>query len=155
MPKQVSALLCVVEPDIEEFLTNQIKGVLPSGAALAVLCVKTLDEIMILSSNLRFGVAFILLNNIIVPPHIAYATSAIVAVKFLTEQGVPVIASCAWEAHRMKERALNAGARLYLPFPFTRQAIQSALRECLGLPAAETQAREPGPAHESPWPSRT
>ena len=49
MPKQVSALLCVVEPDLEEILTNYIKEVLPSDAVPTVMCVKTLDEIMILS----------------------------------------------------------------------------------------------------------
>jgi hypothetical protein len=136
LPKRVYVLLCVVDEAIEEVVAMWVRAALPEDLVADVGCVRSLDEIMRVASKIRFDLAVLLLNNVIVPVDVNLMASALAGVKFLAELGIPVIASCGWDdSRKVDKRALEAGASFFFWLPIERQSFKASVRKCLGLPA--------------------
>jgi len=132
MGHQITALLGIVEPTIEELITDIIRHALPAQATLAIRDVCTLSEIEDATAEGNLDLAVLFLNNLIAPNAEERVASALAGVRHLASRGIPVISLCGWtDARRVANLASAAGSKFHFPSPFDVKLFEDAVRQCL------------------------
>ena len=131
MERQITVLLGLLDPDIEEYFTALIQDMLPGHATLKVRSVCTLPEIQQAVIEDKFDLAVLFLNNILTLNR-GDVVAGLAGVQCLAARGVPVISLCGWtDRPEVAGLALAAGARFHFLAPFARQSVQVAVQQCL------------------------
>ena len=132
MEHQITVLMGIVEPTIEELLMEFIRSAIPENCTWKVRSVCTLPEIKQAATEDHLDLAVLLLNNIIMPDGKDRVASGLVGVRHLAAQGVPVISLCGGIGRpEVAVLALAAGAWFHFPIPVAPQRFQVAVQQSI------------------------